>query len=67
VENKDPKRRPVVCEGETALCRSEEGELWDGSYQLICFKRLSPFFKRMQKGFQDLLKIRPSSLLMSCG
>jgi len=26
VEGKDPKWRPVVCEGETALYRSEEGE-----------------------------------------
>ena len=41
MENKDPKWRPVVCEGETAQCRSEEGELWDGSDQLLCFTRLS--------------------------
>jgi len=27
VEGKDPKWRSVVCEGETAPCRSEEGSL----------------------------------------
>jgi hypothetical protein len=26
-------------EGETALCLSEEGELWDGSDQILCFVR----------------------------
>jgi len=67
VENNDPKWRPVVCEGEMDPCRSEEGEFWNGSDQLLCFRRLSPFFKRMQKGFHDLLKVRPSSLFMSCG
>jgi len=37
--------------GEMALCRSEEGEQWDGSDQILCFRRLSPFFKHVQIGF----------------
>ena len=35
---KDPKGRPEVCEGETALCRSEEGEPWDGRDQTLVFQ-----------------------------
>jgi len=47
-------------------CRSEEGEPFDGGGQLLCFRRLSPFFKHVQMGFQDLLKVRPSSLFVLC-
>ena len=48
VEGKDPKWRPAVCKGEMSPWRSEEGEPWD---RLVCFRRLSRFFKHMQKGF----------------
>jgi hypothetical protein len=39
VEGKDPKWRPeYVCEGETALCQSKEGEPWNGRGQTIVFQ-----------------------------
>jgi hypothetical protein len=39
VEGKDLKWRPEsVCEGEMALCQSEEGEPLDGRYQTIVFQ-----------------------------
>jgi len=34
--------------------------------KLFCFRWLSPLFMCVQKGFQDLLKVRPSSLFLSC-
>ena len=56
MEGKDPKWRPVVCKGEMAPCRSEEGESWDGRDQLLCFRGLPSFFKHVQKGFPGLSK-----------
>ena len=35
--------------------------------QLLCCRRLFPFFKRVQKGFLNLLNISPSSLFILCG
>jgi len=43
VEGKDPKWRPVVCEGEVALCQSEEMEPWGGSDQTIMFQEAVTF------------------------
>jgi len=40
--------------GKMAPCRSEEGEPWDGSDQILCFRRLSPFCKHLQMGFPGL-------------
>ena len=52
VEGKDPKWKPVViCEREMAPRRSEESEPWDSNDQLVCFRRLSPHFKNVLKGF----------------
>ena len=53
VKGNGPRWRPLVrqgCSGEMAPCRSEDEEQWDGS-ALSCFRRLSPFFKPVQKGF----------------
>ena len=46
-------------EGETVLCRSEEGKPRDGG----CLLSLSV----CRRVLQDLLKVRPSSLFMLCG
>ena len=35
--------------------------------KLLYFRWPSPFFKRVQKGFPGLLKVRPSSLFMLYG
>ena len=45
--------RPVVCEGETGLCRSEVGEPWNGGDRTLMFQEavLSPSFKHLQRGF----------------
>jgi len=54
VKGNGPKWRPLVRQGrkgETAPCRSDDEEPWDGS-ALSCFRRLSPFFKTVHKGFQ---------------
>jgi len=49
VEGKDPKWKPlVICEREMARHQSEP---WDGNDQLVCFRRLSPVFKHVLKGF----------------
>jgi len=46
----------------TGACR---GEPWDGRGQTIVF--LVASLSLCRRGFQDLLKVRPSSLLMLCG
>jgi hypothetical protein len=51
VKGKDPKWRPVVREGETALCWSKEREPFDGRDQSIVFQVAVPFFKLLQKEF----------------
>ena len=35
---------------EKALCLSEEGDLWDGSDQLLCFMRETQYCVRARKG-----------------
>ena len=47
--------------GEMAPCHSEEEEAWDGSNLNYCVSGLSPSLSRCRRGFQDLLKICPSS------
>jgi hypothetical protein len=47
-----------------ALCRSEEGEPRDGRNQTFV---LQVAVSECRRGFQDLLKVRPSSLFMLCG
>jgi len=70
IEGSGPKRRPVGrqgCKGETTTCWSKEGEPWNGCDLTAVFQEAVSFFKPEQKGFQDLLKISPSSLFMLCG
>jgi len=43
VEGHGPLWRPVVCEGETARCSSEEGEPWDGGDQTFAFQAAVSF------------------------
>jgi hypothetical protein len=38
-----------------------------GRDQLLFFRWLCPFLRFCRRGFHDLLKVRPSSLLMLCG
>jgi len=35
--------------------------------KVLCFRWLSSFFKLVHRGFQDLLKVRSSSVFMFCG
>ena len=59
LEGNSPKWWHAVrqgCKGETALFWSEEVEPWDCT-DLFCFRRLSPFFKPVQKGFPDFKHI----------
>jgi hypothetical protein len=57
-----------ICKGDTALFWNEEGEPWDGRDQTIVFQlAVSSPLSLCRRGFQDLLKVRPSSLLMLCG
>ena len=53
--------------GEMAPCQSEEEEAWDGSNLNQCVSGLSPSSSLCRMGFQDLLKISPSSLFKLCG
>jgi hypothetical protein len=47
----------------------EEGESWgvDMILLVLFYSWLSPFLKPVRRGFQDLLKVMPSSLLMLFG
>ena len=65
VEGKDPKWRPeLVREEEMVLCQSEKGDGRDQTtvFQVTCLLSLSV----CRRGFQDLLKVRPSSLFTLC-
>ena len=46
-----------LCAGETALCRIEEEEPWDGR-EMACFRRPSPFFKQVQKDFPRFAEVQ---------
>ena len=53
--------------GEMAPYQSEQEDPWDGSNLNYCVSGLSPSLSLCRRGFQDLLKISPSSLFMLCG
>ena len=55
------------CEGETAPCQCEEGEPQDGSDQTYVAVGCLLSLIMCRRGFQDLLKVSPSSLFMLCG
>jgi hypothetical protein len=65
VEGDDPHGgHRQVCEGDMAGVGVSHGV---GEAKLLCSKCLSPSLSLCRRGFQDLLKVRPPSLLTLCG